>query len=103
MHRALVTTLSLATVLAVWVAASHAAETRVAVAADFAAAARAIAASFQEKTGHTSVLSFGATGQLYGQMTQDAAFDVFLAADTAHPKRAQDDGLAVGWRCSKDR
>ena len=67
----------------------------VAVAANFTAAAKDIAAAFNKKTGHVAVLSFGATGGLYTQITQDAPFEVFLAADEARPKKAVADGFAV--------
>jgi molybdate transport system substrate-binding protein len=70
-------------------------QVNVAVAANFTAAVKEIAAAFKQKTGHDAVLSFGSTGQLYTQITQDAPFEVFLAADTAHPKKAVDDGLGV--------
>src|SRR5690606_17679051 len=47
-------------------------EVHVAVAANFTEPAKEIAAAFKERTGHDAVLSFGATGQLYTQITQDA-------------------------------
>lgn len=72
-----------------------AAETSVAVAANFTGAAKQIAAAFSEKTGHEAVLSFGSTGQLYAQISQGAPFQVFLAADTARPARALEEGFGV--------
>ncbi len=72
-----------------------AAETNVAVAANFTEAAKEIAAAFKAKTGHQAVLSFGASGQFYTQITQGAPFQVFLSADDARPKKLVDDGLAV--------
>ena len=75
--------------------AVHAGEVRVAVAANFTAAAREIGALFENSTGHRAVFSFGSTGQLYTQIGQDAPFEVFLAADRARPKKAADEGLAV--------
>ncbi|MFC3050421.1 molybdate ABC transporter substrate-binding protein [Kordiimonas pumila] len=72
----------------------HAAETRVAVAANFTAAAKEIGAAFERETGHKVLFSFGSTGQLYTQITQEAPFDVFLAADAARPQKAVDAGLA---------
>jgi molybdate transport system substrate-binding protein len=74
---------------------AEAARTNVAVAANFTAAAKEIAASFKARTGHEAVLSFGSTGQLYAQITQEAPFEVFLAADAARPKRAVAEGFAV--------
>ena len=70
-------------------------EVRVAVAANFAEAAREIGRLFEEETGHQAVFSVGSTGQLYAQITQDAPFDVFLAADQARPERAVEEGHAV--------
>lgn len=71
-----------------------AAETHVAVAANFTAAAQEIAAAFQEQTGHEAVLSFGSTGKLYTQITQDAPFEVFLAADLKRPEKLVEEALA---------
>ncbi len=68
---------------------------RAAVAANFTAAAREIAAAFEDATGHGALLSFGSTGQLYAQILQGAPFDVFLAADEARPELAEREGLAV--------
>lgn len=67
----------------------------IAVAANFTAAAKEIAAAFEKAKKHKAVLSFGSTGQLYTQITQGAPFEVFLAADQAHPKKAVDEGRAV--------
>jgi molybdate transport system substrate-binding protein len=75
--------------------AAHADETNVAVAANFTEAATEIAEAFQQKTGHEAILSVGSTGQFYTQITQDAPFEVFLAADDERPKKAEDEGLAV--------
>ena len=76
-------------------AAETAAETNVAVAANFTEPAKEIARLFEEKTGHKAVLSFGSTGQFYAQITQDAPFTVFLAADAGTPKKAVEEGYAV--------
>src|SRR5690606_24937686 len=62
-----------------------AAETSVAVASNFTDAANEIAAAFAEATEHEAVLSFGATGQFYTQITQGAPFEVFIAADDKRP------------------
>jgi len=75
---------------------AHAAEFNVAVAANFTDPAKEIAQQFQTKTGHKAVLSFGATGQFYTQITQAAPFHVFFSADQSTPKKLVDDGLAVG-------
>ena len=41
------------------------------------------------------MLSFGATGGLYAQISQGAPFDLFLAADDARPAKAVAEGLGV--------
>jgi molybdate transport system substrate-binding protein len=69
--------------------------TNVAVAANFTEAAKEIAAAFKAKTGDDATLSFGATGQLYTQITQDAPFEILLSADQERPKKAIADGLGV--------
>ena len=83
-------------VLALAIAApAMAADVNVAVAANFTAPAKEIAAAF-EKTGHDHlVLSFGSSGQFYTQIGQGAPFEVFLSADEERPARAERDGLAV--------
>ena len=70
-------------------------QTQVAVAANFTAPAKEIAAAFKDKTGDEAVLSFGASGQFYAQIQQGAPFQVFLSADADRPKAAVDAGLAV--------
>jgi molybdate transport system substrate-binding protein len=76
--------------------AAQAASTNVAVAANFTEPSKEIARLFEAKTGHTAVLSFGATGQFYTQITQAAPFQVLLSADQATPKKLADEGLALG-------
>ena len=76
--------------------AAHAANTNVAVAANFTEPAKEIAQLFEGKTGHKAILSFGATGQFYTQITQAAPFQVFLSADQSTPKKLVNDGLALG-------
>jgi molybdate transport system substrate-binding protein len=72
-----------------------AAETQVAVAANFTAPAKAIAAAFKLATGDTAVLSFGPSGQFYTQIAHGASYEVFLSADAARPKKAEQGGLGV--------
>jgi len=57
------------------------AEVHIAVAANFAAPMKRIAEEFERDTGHKAVLSYGATGKFYAQITNGAPFDVFLSAD----------------------
>jgi molybdate transport system substrate-binding protein len=72
-----------------------AAQTQVAVAANFTEPAKEIAALFKDKTGDEALLSFGASGNFYTQIAQGAPFQVFLSADADRPKAAVDAGLAV--------
>jgi molybdate transport system substrate-binding protein len=71
------------------------ADSHIAVAANFIAPAEEIAAAFNFATGDTAVLSFGATGALYAQITQGAPFTVFLAADVKRPATAVSEGYGV--------
>src|SRR5262249_5882861 len=86
----------LAAIVIVLSSVAHADDFNVAVAANFTDPAKEIAQLFQTKTGHRPVLSFGATGQFYTQITQAAPFQVFFSADQSTPKKLVDDGLAVG-------
>lgn len=74
---------------------AFAAETQVAVAANFTEPAKEIAAAFAKATGNTAVLSFGSSGAFYTQMAHGAPFEVFLSADADRPKKAEQDGLGV--------
>jgi molybdate transport system substrate-binding protein len=72
-----------------------AAETRVAVAANFTEPAKAIAERFKARTGHDASLSFGSSGQFYTQIANGAPYEVFLSADRERPEKAEAEGLAV--------
>jgi molybdate transport system substrate-binding protein len=74
----------------------HADEVHVAVAANFTAAMKEIAANFEQSSGHHAIVSFGSTGKLYAQIEHDAPFEVFLAADQKRPKLLEDKGSASG-------
>ena len=96
MRRHLICAAALLGTLATFVGGpASAAQTNVAVAANFTDAAKEIAAAFKAKTGDEAVLSFGSSGQLYTQITQDAPFQIFLSADDERPKKAVADGLGV--------
>ena len=84
-----------AAALALGAAPALAADTQVAVAANFTEPAKEIAAAFAAKTGHHAVLSFGSSGQFYTQVTQGAPFEVFLSADADRPKRMEQEGLGM--------
>ena len=73
---------------------AEAGEVRVAVAANFTAPMKQIAALFQADTGHTVQASYGATGKFYAQIRNGAPYDVLLAADDTTPARMAKEGLA---------
>jgi molybdate transport system substrate-binding protein len=75
-------------------APSLAASVNVAVAANFTAVAEELASLFEAKGEHQVELSFGATGQLFTQISQAAPFGIFLAADV-RPQKAIEQGFAV--------
>ncbi len=74
----------------------HAAEIRVAAAANFTAPMKEIAALFEKETGHRVVLSFGSSGSLYAQIKQGAPFDLYFAADESWTARLIKEGFADG-------
>jgi molybdate transport system substrate-binding protein len=74
---------------------AKAGQTNVAVAANFTEPAKQIAALFKQNTGHEAILSFGASGAFFSQITHDAPFQVFLSADEDRPKAAIEGGYAV--------
>jgi len=74
---------------------AHADEVQVAVAANFSAPMKQIAAQFEKDSGHTVLASFGATGKFYAQIQNGAPFDVLLAADDETPAKLEKEGAAV--------
>lgn len=82
-------------VLALAATPALAADTQVAVAANFTEPAKAIAVAFKARTGHTATLSFGASGQFYTQIAHGAPYEVFLSADAERPLKAEKEGLGV--------
>ena len=70
-------------------------EIPVAVAANFTAPMRLIAAEFEKDSGHKVVASYGSTGKFYAQIKNGAPFEVLLSADDETPLRLVKDGAAV--------
>ncbi len=87
--------LGLAAALLISMGSLQAAEVVVAVAANFTDATRDIVPLFEKATGHTAKVSFGSTGKLYSQIENGAPFELFLAADSKRPAKAEEQGLAV--------
>lgn len=75
--------------------AAQAAEVQIAVAANFTAPIKEIAADFEKDTGHKVVVSLGPTGGFYTQIHNGAPFEVFLSADDATPERLEKEGATV--------
>ena len=72
---------------------------QVAIAANFAAPAKQLAADFEKETGHKVQAVFGATGKFYAQIRNGAPFEVLLAADDETPARLEKEGaVAAGTR-----
>lgn len=76
-------------------AMTMAAEVKVAVAANFAGPMKDIAAAFESQTGHKLVLTPGATGKFYAQISNGAPFEVFLSADDETPAKLEKEGKVV--------
>ncbi|KKC27832.1 molybdate ABC transporter substrate-binding protein [Sphingomonas sp. SRS2] len=95
MHIASIASRCLTVVAALIALPTFAAETHVAVAANFSEPAKQIATSFERATGHRAVLAFGASGAFYTQISHGAPFEVFLSADAERPAKAEKEGLAV--------
>lgn len=74
---------------------ARAAEVQIAVAANFTAPIKEIAAAFEQDTGHKVLAAFGPTGGLYTQVKNGAPFEVFLAADDSTPERLEKEGEIV--------
>jgi len=68
---------------------------RVAVASNFSKPIEAIAARFEDHTGHRLILVFGSTGKHYAQIINGAPFELFLAADMQRPKLLEQQGIAI--------
>lgn len=75
------------------------ADVHVAVAANFTAPMREIAAGFEKSTGHHLTISYGTVGKFYAQIHQGAPFDVLVSADEETPARLAKEGLAVPSSC----
>ena len=70
-------------------------EVQVAVAANFLAPLQEIAKSFEKQTGHQTLITSGATGQLFTQIQNGAPFEVMISADAKTPKKLVKNELAL--------
>ena len=73
----------------------QAAETTVAVAANFTGPARELADRFEQETGHRVLLAVSSTGKHHAQITQGAPYAAFLAADAERPRLLEQAGAIV--------
>jgi molybdate transport system substrate-binding protein len=71
-------------------------EISIAVAANFTAPMKLIAAEFEKDSGHKVLASFGSTGKFYAQIRNGAPFQILLAADDETPTKLAKEGAAVG-------
>ncbi|WP_272700590.1 molybdate ABC transporter substrate-binding protein [Desulfovibrio sp. Fe33] len=92
---------------------ASAADLLIAQAANFTPVMKEIIPAFEKATGLTAQATYASTGKLYGQIVNDAPFDIFLAADEKRPDKLYADGLAekpfiyamgqvVLWSANKD-
>lgn len=75
-------------------AIAQADEVHIAVAANFTAPMKELAAGFERDTGHKVLASYGSTGKFYAQIKHGAPFDILLAADDETPARLEREGAA---------
>lgn len=81
--------------LALTLPLAHAAETTIAVAANFTGPMELIKPAFEKATGHTLTVAYGTVGKFYAQIKNGAPFDVIVSSDEAVPIRLEKDGLAL--------
>ncbi|MGE4292841.1 MAG: molybdate ABC transporter substrate-binding protein [Desulfovibrio sp.] len=74
---------------------AFAADLFIAQAANFMPAMKEIIPIFETKTGLSVEATYTSTGKLYGQITNGAPFDLFLAADEARPAKLFADGQST--------
>jgi len=67
----------------------------VAVAANFTAPMKLIAAEFEKESGHKVVASYGSTGKFYAQIKNGAPFEILLAADDETPTKLVKEAVGV--------
>ena len=90
-----VTVLGLLALTVAAIPSAGAGEALVAVAANFSDTMDELKARFEAATPHRLRIALGSTGRLYAQVVNGAPYDVLLAADQAHPRRLEKEGLAV--------
>ena len=74
---------------------AFAADLLIAQAANFTPVMKEIIPAFEKATGLTAQATYASTGKLYGQIINDAPFDIFLAADQRRPDKLYADGKSM--------
>lgn len=92
----LTTKLFLSLLVAVFTAHVHAAEVKVAVAANFAKTLEEITVQFEKDTGHKVLATPGATGKFYAQIVNGAPFEILISADDETPRKLAKEAKAIG-------
>lgn len=67
---------------------------RIAAASSTQDALTAVARSFERRSGHQVLLTFGSSGKLYHQITYGAPFDLFFSADDTYAGKLEASGLS---------
>ena len=82
--------------LILWSPYGSAETIKVAVAANFSAAMKALVAEFEKTSGHTVILSFASSGKFYAQILNGAPYHAFFSADqtTAEKLELQEKALS---------
>ncbi len=73
----------------------HAAEVKVAVAANFAKTLEDITAQFEKDTGHKVLATPGASGKFYAQIVNGAPFEILISADDETPRKLAKEAKAI--------
>ncbi len=74
---------------------ARAAESLIAVAANFAEVIEEMKPVFEQESGHRLQATTGSTGKLYAQIAAGAPFQVLLSADAKTPERLEAEGAGV--------
>src|SRR5260221_2091554 len=74
--------------------ATNAQEIRVAAAADLKFAVDELDAQYEKQTGKKIDVSYGSSGNFFGQIRNGAPFDLLLSADIEYPRKLEAAGLA---------
>ena len=96
--------LLLLAVAAIFSTSADAADINIAVAANFTAPMKELAAMYEKETGNKILASYGATGAFYAQIKNGAPYQVLFAADAKTPAKIVKEGLGAEglWSAAPD-